>query len=63
MSCNAVSPQSKQNSTSNERFYYIELCLALSTKSVGQEMVKRPLVRCQSEEMATRACRHVSDNS
>lgn len=43
--------------------HYIELCLSLPAKSVhysGPEVVKRPRVRCQTEEMSQRASRHVS---
>lgn len=43
--------------------HYIELCLSLPPKSVnytGTEVVKRPRVRCQTEEMSQRASRHVS---
>lgn len=53
--------------------HYIELCLTItnSTKTMpytssgtggigGHEMVKRPRVRCQTEEMSQRASRHVN---
>lgn len=43
--------------------HYIELCLSIPSKSMqtsGHEVVKRPRVRCQTEEMAQKASRHVS---
>lgn len=41
---------------------YIELCLTVTSKSMTtttQEAIKKPKVRCQSEEMAQSASRHV----
>lgn len=45
--------------------HYIELCLSLPPKTGNYnctEVVKRPRVRCQTEEMSQRASRHVSVN-
>uniref|UniRef100_A0AAG5DF63 UBA domain-containing protein n=1 Tax=Anopheles atroparvus TaxID=41427 RepID=A0AAG5DF63_ANOAO len=43
---------------------YIEFCLSLPSKSSltpsAPEMVKRPRVRCQNEEMAKKICYHVN---
>lgn len=53
------SPHSK-----NKKSHYIELCLSLPSKTSltpsAPEMVKRPRVKCQNEEIAKKAERHVS---
>lgn len=52
------------SSSKKSNSHYIELCLSLPSKTSltpsAPEMVKRPRVRCQSEEVAKKAVRHVS---
>lgn len=47
----------------NKRLHYIELCLSIPSKTSltpsAPEMVKRPRVKCQNEEVAKKAERHV----
>jgi vacuolar protein sorting-associated protein 13D len=62
LSCHPVSVY-PENTKSKKLHHYIELCLTLPSKSLtpsAPEMVKRPRVRCQSEEIAQKASRHVS---
>ncbi|XP_039449054.1 intermembrane lipid transfer protein Vps13D isoform X2 [Culex pipiens pallens] len=50
-------------STSRKMTTYIEFCLALPSKSLtpsAPEMVKRPRVRCQNEEIARKICHHIN---
>lgn len=62
----AVTPSPTEASSSSSKpkiLHYIELCLSLPSKSLtpsAPEMVKRPRVRCQNEETAQKAARHVS---
>lgn len=50
-----------------KKVHYIELCLSLPSKASltpsAPEMVKRPRVKCQNEEIAKKAERNVSVNS
>lgn len=62
-----VSTESSSSHSSNagpKKTYYIELCLSLPSKTSltpsAPEMVKRPRVKCQNEEVAKRAERYVS---
>lgn len=57
ISCSPVSMNVAPPGHKAKFHYYIELCLSLSR---GQEVLKRPRVRCQSEEMSKRAAHHVS---
>ncbi|XP_065089816.1 intermembrane lipid transfer protein Vps13D isoform X2 [Ochlerotatus camptorhynchus] len=46
-----------------KRTTYIEFCLTLPSKSLtpsAPEMVKRPRVRCQNEEIAKKICHHIN---
>jgi vacuolar protein sorting-associated protein 13D len=46
-----------------KKLHYIELCLTLSSKPLtpgAPEMVKRPRVRCQNEDVAKKVAQHVS---
>lgn len=65
ISCYPVSVNVAPTGHKTKKFqYYIELCLSLSAKSLnysGHEVVKRPRVRCQTEEMSQRAAHHVSE--
>lgn len=69
VSCQPVamtaSPNEEKSSSKREPrvLHYIELCLSLPSKSLtpsAPEMVKRPRVRCQNEEIAQKASRSVS---
>lgn len=55
------------SSKQKRKSHYIEFCLALPSRSSltpsAPEMVKRPRVKCQNEEIAKKAERHVSDLS
>lgn len=63
ISCHPVSVNMASEGHKTKKFqHYIELCLSLPSKSInysGHEVVKRPRVRCQTEEMSQRASRHV----
>lgn len=52
------------SSTNSKKLHYIELCLSIPSKTSltpsAPELVKRPRVKCQNEEVAKRAERHVS---
>ncbi|XP_058447485.1 intermembrane lipid transfer protein Vps13D isoform X2 [Malaya genurostris] len=46
-----------------KKITYIEFCLMLPSKSLtpsAPEMVKRPRVRCQNEEIAKKICHHIN---
>ncbi|KAL7019068.1 hypothetical protein ACKWTF_011000 [Chironomus riparius] len=67
ITCRHIEVPSEGGSSSNSKksnSHYIELCLSLPSKTSltpsAPEMVKRPRVRCQSEEIAKKAVRHVS---
>jgi len=56
--------QQQTEKNSKKINHYIELCLTLnstnkSLQNSEQEVVKRPRVRCQTEEMAQKASYHV----
>ncbi|XP_053697242.1 intermembrane lipid transfer protein Vps13D [Sabethes cyaneus] len=54
---NANATRTKKSTT------YIEFCLMLPSKSLtpsAPEMVKRPRVRCQNEEIAKKICHHIN---
>ncbi|KAJ6645642.1 Vacuolar protein sorting-associated protein 13D [Pseudolycoriella hygida] len=64
ISCHPVSVNVAPTGHKTKKFqYYIELCLSLSSKSLnysGHEVLKRPRVRCQTEEMSQRAAHHIN---
>lgn len=62
VSCHPVSvPVNPENPKSRKLHYYIEFCLTTPSKSITPNaQIKRPRVKCQSEEMAQIASRHVS---
>jgi vacuolar protein sorting-associated protein 13D len=68
ISCNHLEVSADGSSSSshskNKRAHYIELCLSLPSKTSltpsAPEMVKRPRVKCQNEDIAKKAERHVS---
>ncbi|XP_037024186.1 vacuolar protein sorting-associated protein 13D isoform X2 [Bradysia coprophila] len=63
ISCYPVSVNVAPTGHKTKYQFYIELCLSLTSKSLnyaGQEVVKRPRVRCQSEEMSQRAAHHIN---
>ncbi|XP_062546775.1 intermembrane lipid transfer protein Vps13D [Armigeres subalbatus] len=54
---------SDTNARSKRTTTYIEFCLTLPSKSLtpsAPEMVKRPRVRCQNEEIAKKICHHIN---
>lgn len=55
---------SSSSHSKSKKFHYIELCLSLTSKTSltpsAPEMVKRPRVKCQNEEIAKKAERAVS---
>ena len=55
---------SSSHSRNSKKLHYVELCLSLPSKNSltpsAPEMVKRPRVKCQNEEIAKKAERHVS---
>lgn len=57
-------PAERSSSSKVKKLHYIELCLSLPSKTSltpsAPEMVKRPRVKCQNEEIAKKAERHVS---
>lgn len=54
-------PVSVLDDKTKKLHHYIDLCLTRKTlTSPGQEQVKRPRVRCHTQEMSQRASRHVS---
>lgn len=63
VSCEPVVVENRDNSHSKQKSqHYIELALSLPSKSLtpsAPEMVRRPRVRCQNEEIAQKATRHV----
>lgn len=61
VSCHPVSVSaSPDNPKSKKLYYYIEFCLATPSNSLTPNaQVKRPRVKCQNEEMAQLASRHV----
>lgn len=65
ISCHPVSVNVAGEGHKTKKYqHYIELCLSLPSKvnySGGHEVVKRPRVLCQTEEMSQRASRHVSE--
>uniref|UniRef100_A0A7G3B8M2 Putative vacuolar-sorting-associated 13 protein c-terminal n=2 Tax=Lutzomyia longipalpis TaxID=7200 RepID=A0A7G3B8M2_LUTLO len=68
LSCHPVSvtadPGGHHKSKKTQHNHYIELGLTVTTRSATmsavQENVKRPRVRCQSEDIAQRASRHIN---
>lgn len=58
-----ANPDAPSSSSSESRTHYIELCLSIPSKASltpsAPELVKRPRVKCQNEEIAKRAERHV----
>lgn len=54
---------SSSSHSKNKKLHYVELCLSLPSKTPltpsAPEMVKRPRVKCQHEEIAKKAERHV----
>lgn len=59
-------PEAASSSSNSERkTHYIELCLSIPSKASltpsAPELVKRPRVKCQNEDVAKRAERHVSN--
>lgn len=58
------SASSSSSHSRNRKLHYIELCLSLPSKTSltpsAPEMVKRPRVKCQNEEIAKKTERHVS---
>lgn len=55
---------SSSSHSKSKKAHYVELCLALPSRTSltpsAPEMVKRPRVKCQNEEVAKKAERHVS---
>lgn len=69
ITCRHVEVSSEGGSSSHsksKKLHYIELCLSLPTRTSltpsAPEMVKRPRVKCQNEEIAKKVERHVSCN-
>uniref|UniRef100_A0A336MDN8 CSON015545 protein n=1 Tax=Culicoides sonorensis TaxID=179676 RepID=A0A336MDN8_CULSO len=61
VSCHPVSVPPIENPKSKKLCHYIEFCLTSPSKSITPNaQVKRPRVKCQSEEMAQIASRHIN---
>lgn len=63
LSCHPISVNTAPIGQKAKYQFYIELCLSLTSKSLsysGQEIVKRPRVICQSEEMSRKAAHHIN---
>lgn len=62
LSCYPVTDKSQQKSTKpgKEFLYYIELLLTANPKSGNHSNARRPKVRCQNDDMANKASRHVN---
>lgn len=66
VSCHPVSVEAERERDHHHKskriHHYIELCTSVQTKALqasGQEILKRPRVRCKSEEMSQTVSRHV----